>query len=74
MLLYNKSKILIKHKTKDLEYSITWKYNNKLSNYHVTSEKYVNGYLSPEYTTEYTVSSLDYLENLNIDNFIVKAY
>ena len=74
MLLYNKHKIVIKHKTKDMEYSITWKYNNKLSNYHVTTEKYLNGFLRPGCSREFNTNSLDCLENLDIDNFIVKAY
>ncbi len=79
MLLYNKSKISIKHKLKDMEYSITWKYDNKLSNYQVTIEKYINGYLNAGYTNQFYLDNLDILENklysfVNCDNCIVKSY
>ncbi len=79
MLLYNKSKIVIKHKSIDKEYSITWKYNNKISCYTITVNRYVNGYLSPGYSKEFYLNSLDILENkldnfVNIDNCIVRAY
>ena len=79
MLLHNKNKILIKHKTKDIEYSITWKYDNKLSNYHITIEKYINGYLSPGYTRQFYLNNLDMLEvklGLFVDcnNCTVEAY
>ena len=79
MLLYNKSKISIKHKLKDVEYSVTWKYDNKLSNYQVTREKYINGYLCPGCTNQFYLDSLNMLENkldnfVNIENCIVKCY
>ena len=79
MLLYDKSKISIKHKLKDLEYSITWKYDKELSNYQITIEKYNNGYCNTGYTRQFYLDSLDMLEN-NLDNFvntencIVKSY
>ena len=78
MLLYNKSKIVIKHKLKDMEYSITWKYDKKLANYQVTIEKYINGYLSSGYTKQFYLNNLDILETklsnfVNIDNCIVNC-
>ena len=77
MLLYNKSKISIKNKTKDIEYSVTWKHNK--NNYHVVIGRYVNGYLSSGYTREYILNSLDILEDkldtfLNIKDYIIKTY
>ena len=79
MLLYNKNKIIIKHKTKDIEYSITWKQDNKLPNYHITIEKYNNGYLSSGYTRQFDLNNLDMLEVklglfVDCENCIVKAY
>ena len=79
MLLYNKSKIVIKHKVKDLEYSITWKYDNKLSNYQITIEKYNNGYCNTGYTRQFYLNNLDMLEVklelfVDCENCIVKAY
>ena len=77
MLLYNKNKILIKHKTKDIEYSVTWKHDK--NNYHVVIGRYVNGYLSSGYTKEYNLNSLDMLEDklnkfLNIEDYIIEVY
>jgi len=79
VLLYNKSKIVIKHKLKDMEYSISWKYDNKLSNYQVTIERYINGYLCPGCTNQFYLDNLDILENkldnfVNCDNSMVKSY
>ena len=79
MLLHNKSKIIIKHKLLDKEYSINWKYDNKLSNYQVTIEKYNNGYLYAGYSKQFYLDNLDLLENkldmfVNIENCAVKSY
>ncbi len=79
MLLHNKSIIRIKHKKKDMECSITWKYDNKKSIYKIIVNKYVNGYLSPGYSKEFYLNSLDILEDkldnfFNIDNCVVKLY
>ena len=79
MLLYNKSKIIIKHKLLDREHSITWRYNNKKSNYHVTIERYNNGYCNTGYTKEFYLNNLDKLETkldnfVNTENCIVKSY
>ena len=79
MLLYNKSKIIIKHKRKDMFYTITWKHLNKLNNYHVSIEKYINGYLYAGDSKTYILDNLDILENkldnfVNVNNCTIKAY
>jgi len=77
MLLHNKTKIIVKHKILDSEYSITWKYDN--DKYKVTIEKYINGYLSPGYTKELELYDINILENkldllINCNNSTIKAY
>ena len=77
MLLYNKNKIVVKHKTKDIFYSVTWKHDK--NNYHVVIGRYVNGYLSSGYTREYNLDSLDMIENklktfLHLNDYIIKSY